>query len=233
MDSSTKYMTEKTNAALKKALSVGDQKKIQAITKAIAYAENGGKPNLANPSAGASGEMKSIYQFTPATWKGYAKEIAGDENLPLTNETESYIVHEKVKKWVEKGYNTEQIASMWNAGPGRPNAYKENWKGTNKYGVKYDTPAYAKRVSDYATTFEKSDPFIETDRGTGPANDESKFSLSLKAKKPEEGAPQQDLAQKLLATARKFQSPQPQQNNPPQGGGLLQQALGVKPQING
>ena len=40
-----------------------------AIVKAIAYQENGGKPNIDNPSKGKSGEMKSIFQFEPATWK--------------------------------------------------------------------------------------------------------------------------------------------------------------------
>lgn len=131
--------------------------KIKAIVKAIGYAENGGKPDLNKLQKGKSGEMKSIFQFTPSTWKLYAKQVFGKEDVPLNNDTETYVVHEKVKKWVDAGYNTEQIASMWNAGEARPNAYKENWKGTNKYGVKYDTPAYAKKVASYATSFEKGD----------------------------------------------------------------------------
>jgi hypothetical protein len=36
-----------------------------AITKAIATQENGGKIDLDNSKAGGSGEMKSIFQFTP------------------------------------------------------------------------------------------------------------------------------------------------------------------------
>ena len=128
-------------------------KKTLAIVKAIAYAENGGKPK--EIKAGKTGEMKSIFQFTPDTWKHYAKQISGDENLQMTPENESLVTYHKVGEWIKKGYNTEQIASMWNAGEHRPDAYKQNWKGINKkYGVAYDTPAYAKKVSDYAKQFE-------------------------------------------------------------------------------
>ena len=35
---------------------------------------------------------------------------------------------------------------MWNAGEGRPDAYKQNWRGVNKWGVRYDTPAYVNKV---------------------------------------------------------------------------------------
>lgn len=136
-----------------------DKKKLAlAITKGLAYAENGGKPNFNAPQAGKSGEMKSIFQFTPDTWKGYSKEILGKDNVPLNNETESYVVHQKVSKWVDEGYSPEQIASMWNAGPGRPDAYKQNWRGTNKYGVDYDTPKYAQKVLTYTKQFYSGTP---------------------------------------------------------------------------
>lgn len=136
---------------------------IRSIIRAIAYAENGGKPNLDTPVAGKTGEMKSIFQFTPGTWKLYAKQVLGDENAPLNNDNEVNVVARKVEKWIDGGMTVGQIASMWNAGESKPNAYKENWKGVNeKYGVSYDTPAYAKKVMDYAKTFldeeEKSNP---------------------------------------------------------------------------
>jgi hypothetical protein len=130
------------------------------VTKALAYTENGGKPNTANPSAGASGEMKSIFQFMPDTWKLYAKQELGDPNAPLTNENEAVVVHKKVKGWLEAGYKPEQIASMWNAGERRPNAYKENWRGTNKAGVAYDTPAYAKKFVSYMDKFKNEKPTV-------------------------------------------------------------------------
>ena len=131
-----------------------NEKQAMVIAKAIALAENGGKLTYNKLKTGKSGEMKSIFQFTPGTWKLYSKQILGKEE-PLNNENELKVVHGKVQKWLDDGYNTEQIASMWNAGEQRPDAYKENWRGTNKYGVKYDTPAYAKKVSNYATQLNK------------------------------------------------------------------------------
>lgn len=132
-----------------------DEKELlaNAITKAIAYQENGGKLNLNNPSAGKSGELKSIFQFTPDTWKAYSKQVTGRDDLPLNADHETYVVKEKVKKWIDEGRTTSEIASMWNAGEGKPNAYKENHKGVNKFGVAYDTPKYASGVLNYAKKF--------------------------------------------------------------------------------
>lgn len=123
-----------------------------AITKGLAYQENGGKLNLNKTSAGQSGEMKSIFQFTPDTWKNYSQQVFGKE-MPLNNDNETYVVKQKVRKWIDEGKNTSQIASMWNAGEGHPNAYSENWRGTNSHGVSYDTPTYAKNVVNYAKKF--------------------------------------------------------------------------------
>lgn len=125
----------------------------RAITKAIAYAENGGAPNLSNPSVGKSGEMKSIFQYTPDTWHAVAAKYLGDANTQLNPENETTATLARVSHWLDEGYNAAQIASMWNAGEGRPNAYKENWKGTNSYGVSYNTPEYAKEVNNYAKQF--------------------------------------------------------------------------------
>lgn len=124
-----------------------------SITKAIAYAESGGAPNLENPKAGKTGEMKSIFQYTPDTWKLYSKQIFGKE-VPMSADAETHVTKEKVKKWIKEGKTASQIASMWNAGESKPDAYKQNWKGTNKkYGVAFDTPAYAKKVLDYSKQF--------------------------------------------------------------------------------
>lgn len=134
-----------------------------AITKALAYTENGGKLDINNPSAGKTGEMKSIFQFEPATWKAYAKQASGDENLPMTPENESLVTYSKVHDWLNKGYTVPQIASMWNAGPGEHEAYSGKFSdgsssvGVNKkYGVKYDVPGYAKKVEGYVKQFSQS-----------------------------------------------------------------------------
>lgn len=133
-----------------------------AIAKAIAYQENGGK--LGAPKAGKTGELKSIYQFTPGTWKVYAKEVLGDPNAPLTADNETQVVVHKVQKWIDKGYNAKQIASMWNAGEDDPDAWSGKFsngnpsKGVNqKYGVPFDVPKYAEGVHKYATEFYKKD----------------------------------------------------------------------------
>lgn len=127
------------------------EKLVNSIVKGIAYAENGGKPNIDNPSAGKSGELKSIFQFEPSTWKQDAKKILGNENAPLTADNETFVMQHKVSQWIDEGKDVNQMASIHNSG--NPNAYKENHRGTNKYGVKYDTPAYAKKVSDYSKKF--------------------------------------------------------------------------------
>lgn len=137
-----------------------------SIVKALAYTENNGKPDLSNLKAGKTGETKSIFQFTPDTWKRYSKEIFGNEDVQIVPDTETYVTNEKVKKWIAKGYNARQIASMWNAGESKPDAYKQSWKGTNeKYGVGYDTPAYADKVLKYSRQFyqEKKSKSNDTD----------------------------------------------------------------------
>lgn len=136
-------------------MDINKTKKALAIVKAIAYTENGGKPDAENPSAGKTGEAKSIFQFTPDTWNLYSKQVFGKEGVPINGNTEAAVVYHKVGDWLDKGFSTEQIASMWNAGEQKPDAYKQNWKGVNqKYGVVYDTPAYAKKVANYAKQFE-------------------------------------------------------------------------------
>lgn len=150
-------------------MDINKTKKALAIVKALAYAENNGKPDLKNTQAGKTGETKSIFQFTPDTWKIYSKQILGKDNEPINNENEAVVVHGKVDNWLKQGYTTEQIASMWNAGEQRPDAYKQGVKGVNKkYGVAYDTPGYAKKVADYAKQFELNQGVSTSETGNPP-----------------------------------------------------------------
>jgi hypothetical protein len=71
--------------------------------------------------------------------------------MPLTPDNETYVMKQKVLKWIDEGKTASEMASIHNSG--QPNAYKENHKGTNKYGVKYDTPAYTSGVLNYAKKF--------------------------------------------------------------------------------
>ena len=143
---------------------MNNEKLANAIVKAIGYTENGGKPDINNPKKGKTGEMASIFQFTPATWKNYAQQVLGDKNAPMNADNETYVVHKKVSGWLEKGYTPKQIASMWNAGTGEPDAYSGKFsdgspsRGVNKkYGVKFDVPGYADKVDKYTNNFVKGE----------------------------------------------------------------------------
>lgn len=148
---------------------------VRSIAKAIAYAENGGAPNVKNPSKGKTGEMKSIYQFTPATWKNYSKEIFG-QVVPMNEDTETAVVMHKVKTWLDEDNKkgipmdlaVKRIASRWNAGSGEPDAHDGTFKMTTKThkagdpskgllkqfnNTPYDVPGYANKVKGYADQF--------------------------------------------------------------------------------
>jgi hypothetical protein len=120
-----------------------------ALSRAIGMQENGGNVPTEQDylKKGASGE-RGAYQFLKPTWNKYAGEVLGDSNADPTPENQNKVVYGKVKKWKDSGYVPEQIASMWNAGEGRPNAYKENMIGATST-AKYNVPEYTKGVSGY------------------------------------------------------------------------------------
>lgn len=131
-----------------------------ALTKSIGYTENGGAPDIDNPSEGKSGEMASIFQYTPATWKAVAGKYLGNPDAPLNSNDETIATTARVSDWLDQGYTPEQVLSMWNAGPGEPDAYTGKFSdgssssGTNKYGVKYSVPSYVKKGMKYLSEFE-------------------------------------------------------------------------------
>ena len=120
-----------------------------ALAKAIRQSESGGNFN----ASGKSGEH-GAYQYTDNTW---AKDSASaGVHVPLqqaTPEQQNEVAYNRIKGWKDAGYNPGQIASMWNAGAGEPDAYKGTFSngkpsvGVNGYGVKYDVPSYAKSVA--------------------------------------------------------------------------------------
>ncbi|MFA5394632.1 MAG: lytic transglycosylase domain-containing protein [Methanogenium sp.] len=126
---------------------------VVSLVKAIRKVESGGSYD----ASGASGEG-GAFQFMPSTWRTYAAEILGNPNAPMTKLNQNEVVYKKVAAWKAKGFNVGQIASMWNAGEGRPNAYKENWKGINSQGVAYDTPSYALKVANAYQEFKSLVP---------------------------------------------------------------------------
>jgi len=119
--------------------------RITSMMKAMREVESGNKAVL--PAEGANLGGASIYQYTKDTWKETARKYLGDANAQLTRENENKATYLKIKDWKEnKGWTPPQIASAWNAGAGRPNAYKEDHKGVNDFGVSFDTPAHVRKV---------------------------------------------------------------------------------------
>lgn len=119
------------------------------LAKAIRQSESGGDFN----AKGKSGEH-GAYQFTEPTWSGASKKYGVNITLKdATPEQQNEVAYKQIKEWKDAGHNVGQIASMWNAGEGEPDAYKGTFSngkpatGTNKFGAKYDVPAYAKSVA--------------------------------------------------------------------------------------
>jgi len=124
------------------------------LAHAIALAENGGAINYNGP-AGKAGEQ-GAYQYMPDTWKKYAGDVLGDPNAPMTPTNQNKVAYTKIKGWLDNGYKPAQIASMWNAGPGEPNAWKGSFSNGNPSTVKnpdgttkFDVPTYVKNVQRY------------------------------------------------------------------------------------
>jgi len=115
-------------------LSVG-KNSAQQIAAAIKQVESGGNYN----AKGASTEG-GAYQFMPATWKSWAKQYLGNENAPMTPANQDKVALSKINDLLKQGYGAKEIALIWNGG--QPIVKK----GVNKYGVPYDSGAYANKV---------------------------------------------------------------------------------------
>lgn len=109
------------------------------LARAIKRTESGSGDTY--NTRGKSGEY-GAYQFMPKTWKGWAGEILGNPNAPLTKENQNKVAYTKIKTWKDQGYTPKQIAAMWNSG-------QPDWEGkvgVNKFGVKYNVPLYVNKV---------------------------------------------------------------------------------------
>jgi len=127
--------------------------KIKNFVSALGKTETGDDPN-AYTKQGQSGEF-GRYQFMPDTYRNYAQKYLGDSHAEPSVENQNKIAYSFVKEKKEAGYSPAQIASMWNAGEGEPDAYTGTFKngkpsvGTNSMGVHYDVPGHALKVSQY------------------------------------------------------------------------------------
>lgn len=146
------------------------------LAKAIRQTESGGNFQ----AQGKSGEY-GAYQFTEPTWNTYAKEAGVNVALKdATAEQQNQVAYTKIKKWKDAGNNIGQIASMWNAGEDNKNAYLNGNTGTNKYGVHYDTGAYAKSVANAYQTL-KSGGQVAVDPNNPSSTATPQFPLTSSA----------------------------------------------------
>lgn len=115
------------------------------LARSIGIAESGGggKPNY--NAKGDKGTSWGAYQFQPGVFEARAQTY-GLNPSDRSPENQDKVQYAWTKAQKDKGYQPWEIASMHNAGEGRPDAWK-NHKGFNqKLGVSYDTPAYVSKV---------------------------------------------------------------------------------------
>lgn len=115
------------------------------MMRAIRQAESGG-----NYTARSKDGSFGAFQFIKPTWDATARKYGVFAPWDkATKGEQNKVAYRQIKEWVDKGFNIGEIASMWNAGAGRPNAYKEGLKGTNSSGVNYNTTKYAEKVYNF------------------------------------------------------------------------------------
>lgn len=98
---------------------------------------------------GLSGE-RGCFQYLPGTWAAYSKQVAG-KVLPQTAENERYVTEAIIRGWIEKGVSDRGVLLLWNQGSatGWGPGTKDCYAGTNKWGVHYDSCAYAMKGLEY------------------------------------------------------------------------------------
>jgi hypothetical protein len=117
----------------------------EEIANSIKQVESGGNYY----AEGGSGEY-GAYQFMPETWASWSKEYANKvlkksvKELEPTPENQDAVALWKIKQWVSNGLSPQEVAAKWNSGS------EKGWEdkiGVNSFGVKYNVPAYVKKVT--------------------------------------------------------------------------------------
>jgi hypothetical protein len=116
-------------------LSMSGKGSAQSIASAIKQVESGG--NYA--AKGGSGEF-GAYQFMPSSWSAWAGQYLGNKNAPMSPQNQDKVAQARIQDLLNQGYNAGQIALIWNGGT--PTVKK----GVNRFGVAYDSGAYANKV---------------------------------------------------------------------------------------
>jgi uncharacterized protein YoaH (UPF0181 family) len=118
-----------------KPLSMGQNYSASEIASAIKQVESGGNYQ----AKGASGEF-GAYQFMPSSWGAWASKYLGDRNAPMTKDNQDKVAIKKVQDLLDQGYSPREVALVWNGGQPIQKS------GINKFGVKYNSGAYADKV---------------------------------------------------------------------------------------
>jgi hypothetical protein len=152
-------------------------KQVKRFVMALGKTETGNRKD-AYTARGESGEI-GRYQFMPDTYKAYAKKYLGDENADMSVENQNRIAYSFVKEKKDQNYTPAQIASMWNAGEGEPDAYTGTFKsgkasiGKNSKGVNYSVPDYVKKFSANYTGAPSSTTNVSNQEQAPNANQQS------------------------------------------------------------
>lgn len=119
--------------ALHKEYYIKLENKIELILQTIRWIESRGNYHIVGKS-----KEYGAYQFSPTTWKRHCHVFFGKELNIKDPANQDAVARMKVEKLLAKGYDIEQIASIWNSG----RIDYEGRIGINKYGVKYNVPKY-------------------------------------------------------------------------------------------
>ena len=87
---------------------------------------------------GGSGEIGCL-QYMPKTWEGDSKKYLGYVARPSFI-NQQYVTTYKIQAWIDQGKTDYQIGLLYNSGQVR------EVKGVNKWGQRYDSGAYAKKL---------------------------------------------------------------------------------------
>lgn len=152
------------------------------LAKAIRQSESGGKFD----AQGKSGEY-GAYQYTKPTWdKLKSKYGLQSEFGAMSPEDQNKAAYSQIKEWKDQGKNPGQIASMWNAGEGEPDAYTGKFSdgspsvGKNKMGVDFNVPAYAESVAKAYHSLKGGKEVV-----ADPSNPSSTAAVQQPTEKPE------------------------------------------------
>lgn len=141
------------------------------LAKAIRQTESKGDFN----AKGGSGEWGG-YQYTKDTWDADNKAFGTNYAYgSATPQQQNEVAYKKIKSLKDKGYNVGQIASIWNSG-------KPEWEGNvwvNKYGVKYDTPAYVNSVAQTYQQYKQGNQSFQGVPNPSTVNGGGTFSQAI------------------------------------------------------